>query len=311
MQGEVVFSFFFFVCGTFLLSKELWEPKEELRVQSIVVKNCQKNSKGVFLLEVHYRVGFEFWDLSLNHKGHVSAVKSRQIFNLSSGTPWIWNPSFFCAFFGLCTSVCAHTCSLSFWHDQAHSSFYSCLPHFFLSLSPCGLPRFVLFFSFRYGVPASLCAMLPYTQTGWQNGLGLRQRMWPGGSPRGIGSSSWVMRKKMRCCHMVPRRSKCLSSPIPGMIVGSFLCPLSPPFFCALWLFTRLPLNEVHVICRHYLYVFFKMIAFFLLPSFHAFRYSQLLTKKKMSEKEERARKRDKEEELWPSAIEAAYKQRK
>jgi len=30
-----------------------------------------------------------------------------------------------------------------------------------------------------------------------------------------------------------------------------------------------------------------------------------------MSEKEERARKRDKEEELWPSAIEAAYKQRK
>jgi hypothetical protein len=46
-------------------------------------------------------------------------------------------------------------------------------------------------------VPASLCAMLPYTHTGWQNGLGLRQRMWPGGSPRGIGSSSWVMRKKM------------------------------------------------------------------------------------------------------------------
>jgi len=207
-----VFFFSFFVCGTFLLSKELWEPKEELRVQSIVVKNCQKNSKGVFLLEVHYRVGFEIWDLSLNHKGHVSAVKSRQIFNLSSGTPWIWNPSFFCAFFGLCTSVCAHTCSLSFWHDQAHSSFYSCLPHFFLSLSPCGLPRFVLFFSFRYGVPASLCAMLPYTHTGWQNGLGLRQRMWPGGSPRGIGSSSWVMRKKMRCCHMVPRRSNSLIS---------------------------------------------------------------------------------------------------
>ena len=37
------------------------------------------------------RVGFEFWDLSRNHNGHILAVKCCRIIDLSSGTPWIWN----------------------------------------------------------------------------------------------------------------------------------------------------------------------------------------------------------------------------
>ena len=35
------------------------------------------------------RVGCEIWDLSRNHKCHVSAVKCRHIFDLSLGAPWI------------------------------------------------------------------------------------------------------------------------------------------------------------------------------------------------------------------------------
>jgi len=292
MQGEVVFSFFSFVCGTFLLSKELWEPKEELRVLSIVVKNCQKKSKGVFLLEVHYRVGFDS-----NTSFEITKVMFR---------PWrvvrflIWarehlkfQIQVFFAFFGLCTSVCAHTCSFCFRHEQAHSSFYSCLPH--LSLSPCVLPRFLPFFLF-----AMVC--LPYSvhccHTRTQDGkialdhakecdradcraeLVALLEWWE----RRCDVATWYQKKAI------------VSSPIPGMIVGSFLCPLSPPFFCALWLFTRLHLIEVHVICRYQLYVFFKMISFFLLPSFSCFQMKPTSNKKnewkKKSERERKKRKR-------------------
>jgi hypothetical protein len=55
------------------------------------------------------------------------------------------------------------------------------------------------------------------------------------------------------------------------------------------------------------------MIAFFLLPSFSCFQMKPTSNggKKRVKQKEERARKREKEEDLWPSAIGAANKQRK
>jgi len=188
--------------------------------------------------------------------------------------------------------VCAHTCSFCFWHDQAHSSFYSCLPR--LSLSLNFLPRFLPLCSFRYGVPALFCAMLPYTHTGWQNGLGLRQRMWPGGSPRGIGSSSWVMRRKKRCYHMVQGRSCCFVSNF--RYDCWFLFVPSPSLFFALSPFAKSPLNEIYVIRRYM--SFSKWSLSFCCLHFHAFRWSQLLTeknewkKKKKSEREREERER-------------------
>ena len=224
MQGEVVFSFFSFVCGTFLLSKELWEPKEELRVLSIVVKNCQKNSKGVFLLEVHYRVGFDS-NTSFEITKIMFRPQSVVRFLIWAREHLKFQIQVFFAFFGLCTSVCAHTCSFCFRHEQAHSSFYSCLPH--LSLSPCVLPRFLPFFLF-----AMVC--LPYSvhccHTRTQDGkialdhakecdradcraeLVALLEWWE----RRCDVATWYQKKVI------------VSSPIPGMIVGSFSCPPSP-----------------------------------------------------------------------------------
>ena len=47
------------------------------------------------------RVGFEFWYLSRNRKGHVSSVKCRRIIGLSSETPSFSNSSF-CPLWPVC-----------------------------------------------------------------------------------------------------------------------------------------------------------------------------------------------------------------
>ena len=63
-----------------------------------IAKRIQKVSvfcwKCTILARCLNRVGCEFWDLSRTHEGHVTAVKCRRIFDLSSGTPWISNLSF-------------------------------------------------------------------------------------------------------------------------------------------------------------------------------------------------------------------------
>ena len=133
---------------------------------------------------------------------------------------------FFFAFFGLCTSVCAHTCSFCFCHDQAYSSFYSCLPH--LSLSPCVLLRFVPLCFFRYGVPALFCAMLPYiTQNGKTAVDHAKKCWWADRRAEVVALLKWW---KGRCDVATWYQEEAVvSSPIFGMIVGSFSSPL-PPF---------------------------------------------------------------------------------
>ena len=86
--------------GAHLHFEELRESQEELRVRSIVLKNCKRIDKEYFcwnctvLTRCMNRAGFEFWVLSRNRKCHVSAMKCRQILYLSPGTPWISNLSF-------------------------------------------------------------------------------------------------------------------------------------------------------------------------------------------------------------------------
>jgi len=153
------------------------------------------------------------------------------------------------AFLGLCTSVCAHTCSLRFWHDHAHSSFYSCLPH----LPPLFLccPSFCSFMFFSLWCAClSLCIAAICART--QNGkTALDYAKECDRADRRAEVVALLEWWEGRCDVAAWYQGEAIvSSPISGMIVGSFLCPLSPPFFCALWLFTRLPLNKIHVICR-------------------------------------------------------------
>jgi len=95
------------------------------------------------------RVGFNFWDLSRNHKGHVLAVKCRRIFYLSSGTPWISYLSFaFLLYFATCAST--STCALlPPTHTHVYAAYSSTLP-------PHSSPFFSLCY---YGVclPLPLC----------------------------------------------------------------------------------------------------------------------------------------------------------
>ena len=96
---RIHYLFLFVQCACFRF-QALRESKEKLRVRSRALKNCKKNWKRVFFFKCTIltrclnRVGFEFWDLSRNRNGHVSAVKCRRIFPLSLGTPSFSNLSF-------------------------------------------------------------------------------------------------------------------------------------------------------------------------------------------------------------------------
>jgi len=102
------------------------------------------------------RVGFEFWDLSRNHKGHVSTEKCRQLLDLSSGTPWIWNLSF-------CPLWPVFLLRVHFYMCSTTPHTLTCLPLPYLLFHFAYFPLFVsLLFSLLYLLlrcvpPSSLC----------------------------------------------------------------------------------------------------------------------------------------------------------
>jgi hypothetical protein len=93
------------------------------------------------------RVGCEIWDLSRNHKCHVSAVKCRHIFDLSLGAPWISKVFAFIWIFYLLRE--------QFW---LHALYYP--SHVCWATYSC--PYVLCSFSCFYGVPPS-----PSTFVGW------------------------------------------------------------------------------------------------------------------------------------------------
>jgi len=81
------------------------------------------------------RVGCEIWDLSRNHKCHVSAVKCRHIFDLSLGAPWISNR--FCIymdFFSPARAILTACALLPLTRVLGHLLMYSSTSHFPLFL---------------------------------------------------------------------------------------------------------------------------------------------------------------------------------
>ena len=75
--------------------KRSWECARAFwRIAKNEFKKCLFFWKCSIFTRCLNRVGCEFWDLSRNHKGHVSAVKCRRIFDLISGTPPFSNLSF-------------------------------------------------------------------------------------------------------------------------------------------------------------------------------------------------------------------------
>jgi len=78
-------------------AREFWRIAKRIQMESFCWK-CTILTRSLNL------VGFEFWDLSRNRKGHLSTEKCRQRIDLSSGRASFSNPSVFsCA----STSTCA------------------------------------------------------------------------------------------------------------------------------------------------------------------------------------------------------------
>ena len=148
------------------------ESKEELRVRSKVVRNWETWFeieffcwKCTILVRCLNRVGCEFWDLSRNRKGHVSADSCCQICYLSPRMPWISNLSFcpfWLSFSGVSTSTCA---LLPLTHSRVcHLLIYSSTSHFHVFLILMFSPRFAtmvcasLFLYGKWGVTALIGA---------------------------------------------------------------------------------------------------------------------------------------------------------
>jgi len=92
---------FFFLCNAPAFTfkhcesqRRSWECARELRRIAKIIQKVSFCWKCTIFTRCLIRVGCEFWDLSRTHKGHVSAVKCRRIFALSSGTPPFSNISF-------------------------------------------------------------------------------------------------------------------------------------------------------------------------------------------------------------------------
>jgi len=148
-----------------------------------IAKRSQKESfcwKSSILTRWLNRVGFEFWDLSRNHKGHVSAVKCCQLIDLSSGTPWISKWSF-CPFWLFCSCASTSTCALlPPTHTHVFVTYSSTLPpptSLYLSLLPSSL--------FATMVCVPLCIVWPHCAHG---GLDQRSNRNCGAA---VGSGGW------------------------------------------------------------------------------------------------------------------------
>ena len=126
-------------------ARELWRIAKRIEKVSVFCWKCS------FFARCLNRVGFEFWDLSRNHEGHVSAVKCRRIFALSSGTPWISNISF-CPSWPVChLREHLYMCSTSPYHTR------TCVCHLLIYSSTSHFPHVLLFSSlFATMVCASL-----------------------------------------------------------------------------------------------------------------------------------------------------------